>query len=87
MKLIEFRSGYSDPFYLLALLAVCAIVDALTVLTSLGYVRTNLRVSLLFSEWMHDHEEKHKTPNLFKKRSNKRITRALQTITVIHGKW
>lgn len=71
MKLIELRLRYSDPFYLLALLEFCAIVDALIVLTSLGHVKTNLRVSLLFSGWMHDQEEKHKARNLFKKGPNK----------------
>jgi hypothetical protein len=71
MKLIEFRSRYSDPFYLLALLELCAIVDALMMLTSLGYVKTNFRASLLFSEWIHDQEEKHKTHNPFKKGPNK----------------
>lgn len=58
MKLIEFKSSYSDPFYLLAMIEACAILDALVFLCSLGHVRSNLRTTLLFSEWIDAQKEK-----------------------------
>jgi hypothetical protein len=58
MKLIEFKTSYADPFYLLALIELCAIIDALVFLSSLGHVRTNLRTTLLFSEWIDNQKDK-----------------------------
>lgn len=59
MKLIETRSRtLKDPFYVLALLEICAITDAIVFLFSLGYLKSNLRVSLLFSEWAEEQQEK-----------------------------
>lgn len=52
MKLLEFKRKGNDPFYLLALLELCAIIDALVFLCSLGCIRLNLRTTLLFSEWL-----------------------------------
>ena len=58
MKLLEFKRKNTDPFYLLALLELCAIIDALVFLCSLGCIRSNLRTALLFSEWIDIQKEK-----------------------------
>jgi hypothetical protein len=58
MKIIGLRKIKKDPFYLLALIELCAIIDALVFLVSFGNVVSNLRVYLLFSEWA-DSKSKH----------------------------
>lgn len=58
MKLLEFKRKNNDPFYLLALLELCAIIDALVFLCGLGCIRSNLRTTLLFSEWIDIQKEK-----------------------------
>lgn len=58
MKLLEFKRKNNDPFYLLAMIEVCAILDAVVFLCSLGYLRANLRTTLLFSEWIDIQKEK-----------------------------
>lgn len=60
MKLLEFKRKHGDPFHLLALIEFCAIMDALVFFLSFGHVRSNLRIVLLFSEWLDDQQERYK---------------------------
>lgn len=56
MKMIQLCPYTKSKRWILALIELCAIVDALVFLFTWGYIKTNFRVKLLFSEWLSNEE-------------------------------